>query len=322
MRSRDNLTKRKLPKIQNYIVYISFVIVLLIFYLIIGPRFVAFGNLRNIVIQASVSSISAAGMVLVISCGMIDLSIGAVASLASVVVAMVLRETDSILLSLLCGFVLGALVGLFNGVLITYGNLPPFLVTLGVQGIMFGFAQWLTNMQSVPIYNKQYTSIFGLKTILGIPVLLFWSLLAFAVIGFIIKQTRFGNKVLATGASESAAIFTGIHTKRIKCAVMIISGLFSTFAGVLYSGRTMAARHSFGEDLTFTVIASVILGGTSMRGGKANVFGALVGVLLIGMAENGLIIMDFSVSEQMIFKGLILVLAMLLGTVTSYSRKR
>lgn len=321
MQFKDKFRTLKNMKLQDSIVYISFLAVLLLFYLLIGPRFVAVGNLRNIAIQSSVSCIAAAGMVLVISCGMIDLSIGATASLTSVVIAMILRETDNILLSLFCGFLIGALIGLINGLLTTYGQLPPFLVTLGMQGIVFGFAQWLTKMQAVPIYNSLYTSIFGLKQIFGLPILFIWSLAAFVIVGFIVKQTAFGNRILATGASENAAIFTGIHTKAVKCGVMVINGVFSTFSGVLYSGRTMAARHSFGEDLTFTVIASVILGGTLMRGGKANVFGALVGVLLLSMAENGLIVMNFSVSEQMIFKGLIMVLAMLMGTVT-YSYKK
>ncbi|MDR1688779.1 MAG: ABC transporter permease [Clostridiales bacterium] len=302
--------------LHDYVVYISFIAVVILFYFIIGGKFLAVNNIRNIAIQSTVTCISAAAMVMVISCGMIDLSIGAAAALSSIIAALVMQYTKNMALGILAGFLTGAFVGLINGVLISYGALPPFLVTLGVQGVVFGCAQWLSKMQAIPIYDKRFTTWFGSASVGGVPILFIWACLVFALSFYIMNQTKLGKKILATGANENAASNTGINTKKVKCQVMILSGLFSAAAGMMYAGRGQAARHSFGADMTFTVIASVILGGTLMRGGKARVIGAFVAALLLGMVDNGLIIIGFDVSRQTIVRGAVIVMATLLGTVT------
>ena len=172
---------------------------------------------------------------------------------------------------------------------------------------------WSTDTAAVPILNQTFNFIFGTGDILGIPILLFWTVL-FLIFGFILlNKTPYGKKVLATGGNEVAARFTGIKTNKIKYMTFLMSGMFAAFAGVLYAGRMQAGRYTYGDGDELSVIAAVILGGTSMAGGMGSVMGAVVGSLLMGMINNGLIIAGLKVSEQIIIRGIIIILAVALG---------
>ncbi len=172
---------------------------------------------------------------------------------------------------------------------------------------------WVSDTAAIPILNESFTFVVGTGAIGGRPILAVWTLL-FLVFGFLLlNKTPYGKKVLATGGNEIAARFTGIKTDRIKFLAMLMCGLFSSIAGILYAGRMQAGRYTFGEGDELSVIAAVILGGTSMAGGTGTVIGAVVGSLLMGMINNGLIIAGLSVSQQMIIRGAIIILAVALG---------
>ena len=206
----------------------------------------------------------------------------------------------------------GLAIGIINGAIVAYGRLPSFLVTLATLGLLAGVARWLTNLQSVPIVNDTFVALFGGGAVLGIPSLIVWSLLATLVGHFVYMETRFGAHVHAAGDNARAARATGIKVDRLRFAVLVLSAGCAALAGLLYAGRLQGARYTLGETDLLTVIAAVIVGGTRLNGGIGSVPGALVGSLLMGMLNNGLILMGLSVSEQMMVRGLIILSAVAL----------
>jgi len=307
--------------LSKAIVYFAFVGMLILFAILLSDKgFLSVNNLLNITRQTAMISIMAIAMTFVIAAAQIDLSIGSVTALTSLITALILSATNNIILALLGGLALGAVVGSVNGLLVTAVGIPAFLVTLGTMGIIRGFAMWITDTAAVPIMNQTYNFIFGTGDIGGIPILLFWTLL-FLVFGILLlNKTAFGRKVLATGGNEVAARFTGIKTNKIKYLTFLMSGLFAAFAGILYAGRMQAGRYTYGEGDELSVIAAVILGGTSMAGGVGSVLGSVVGSLLMGMINNGLIIAGLSVAQQTIVRGAIIILAVALGNKSQKNR--
>ncbi|PPE81537.1 ABC transporter permease [Kaistia algarum] len=300
--------------IQKNIVYIAFFVAVFFFALTLGDKFLSITNVLNITRQTAMISIMAVSMTFVIATGQIDLSIGSIAALASLIVALMLQSTGSIVLSVSVGLGFGMLTGALNGILITALGVPAFLVTLGMMGIIKGLAMWITATTAIPISIDDYNLIFGLGKVFGVPILFLWTLVALAIGLFIMNYTTFGKKALAVGGNEAAARYSGVNVRNVKIIAMTMSGFTAAFAGILYSGRMQAGRFTFGEGDELTVIAAVILGGTSLFGGTANVFGAVVGSLLIGIINNGLILGGLTVSQQMIVRGIIVILATALGT--------
>lgn len=299
---------------KRYIVYIAFVGVFIYFSISLHDEgFLSANNLLNIARQTAMISIMAVAMTFVIATAEIDLSVGSIAALSSLTAALAIKSGFGLLGGVVAGLGTGALIGLINGLLVTKVAIPSFLVTLGMMGIAKGLAMWLTNTAPVPILNKTYNFIFGSGDIGPVPVLLIWTLVI-AVIGHIVlRKTAFGRQTLATGGNESAARFTGVNTAKIKLLVLVGSGLLAGLAGMLYAGRLHAGRFTLGEGDELSVIAAVILGGTSLFGGMGTVIGTVFGSLMIGMINNGLIIMGLDVSQQMVVKGLIIILAVAFG---------
>jgi ribose transport system permease protein len=206
----------------------------------------------------------------------------------------------------------GAAIGALNGVLVAYGRLPSFLVTLATMGVFAGVARRMTDLKSVPIENDTFNGAFGSGALLGFPSLIIWTIAAVAIGSFVFRETRFGAHVHAIGDSANAARATGIKVLRLRFGVMLLSGTLAALAGLLYAGRLNGARYTLGEADLLTVIAAVIVGGTKLNGGVGSISGALVGSLLMGMLNNGLILMGFQPSDQMIARGLIILIAVAL----------
>jgi ribose transport system permease protein len=294
---------------RQYVIYAGFVVIFIFFSITLGDKgFLDPNNLLNIVRQTAMIAIMAVGMTFVLSAGEIDLSIGAVAGLTSVTTALALAKFG--LIGGICGGVLtGIVVGMVNGLLTTRVGIPSFLVTLAMMGIAKGAAMWVSATAAVPILNKTYYSIFGSGNLGPVPGLLIWALIAAAIGHVALRKTTFGRKVLATGGSETAARFTGIKTHNIKMQVLIISSLTAAFAGMLYAGRLRSGRFQLGEGDELSVIAAAVLGGTSLFGGFGSVVGSIMGALMIGLINNGLILMGLEFSQQLIARGVIIILA-------------
>jgi ribose transport system permease protein len=299
---------------RQYIVYFAFIGVLIYFSITLSDSgFLTTNNILNIVRQTAMISIMGVAMTFVISTAEIDLSVGSIAALSSLTTALALDSGYGISGAIIAGLGTGFIIGFINGWLTTKVLIPSFLVTLGTMGVTKGIAMWLTDTAPVPINNKAFVNIFGSGNLGIIPVLLLWTVVI-AVIGHVmLRKTAFGRRTLATGGNQNAARFSGVNVARTKLYVLVGSGVLAGLAGMLYAGRMHSGRYTFGEGDELSVIAAVILGGTSLYGGVGTVVGTVIGSLMIGTINNGLIIMGLDVSQQMIVKGLIIILAVALG---------
>ena len=296
----------------QYVVYVGFLLIFAAFAVVLrDDGFLTANNLVNIVQQTAPITIMAIGMVFVLTSGEIDLSIGSGVAIAALVAAVVMR-TMPWPVGVAAGLGAGALIGLVNGALVAYVRLPSFLVTLASMGLLAGVGRWLTNLQSVPVTNDVYTAIFGAGALFGIPSLILWTVIGVAVGHFVYRETPFGAHVLATGDNPRAARAAGINVDRLRLGVLVLSSMTAALAGLLYAGRLHGARYTLGETDLLTVIAAVIVGGTRLNGGTGTVVGALIGSLMMGMLNNGLILMGLSVAEQMMVRGLIILAAVAL----------
>ncbi|MCA0270594.1 MAG: ABC transporter permease [Proteobacteria bacterium] len=297
---------------QN-IIYIGFVVIFLVFALTLNDKgFLNPNNLLNIVRQTAMIAVMAVAMTFVLSAGEIDLSVGAVAGLATVTVAMAIAVAGPVG-GILAGIATGLAVGMFNGWLTTKIGIPSFLTTLAMMGIAKGVAMWISDTAAVPILSPGYSWVFGGGSVGPIPVLMFWMAIIAGVGHVALRRSGFGRRVLATGGGETAARYSGIDTASIKFRVLVLSSCAAALAGMLYAGRLQSGRFQLGEGDELSVIAAAVLGGTSLFGGKGTVIGTIVGALMIGLINNGLILMGLEFSQQLIARGGIIILAVALS---------
>jgi ribose transport system permease protein len=251
-------------------------------------------------------------MAFCLSAGEIDLSIGSVVAFSSLVAAVLMRDAN-IWLAVIGGLSVGLVVGLINGLVTVRLRIPSFLVTLGTMSIVAGQARTFTDLQAVAIQDDTFNWVFGSGSIGTVSILLVWTL-AVAVVGHLFyNNTRFGRHVLATGGNKAAAEAVGIKTGRIKIAVLVISAMTASLAGLLYAGRLHGARYTLGEPDLLTVIAAVVIGGTRLFGGRGSIVGAVVGSIIMGMVNNGLVLMGLDVAQQMVARGVLIIVAVALS---------
>ena len=298
---------------KKYIVYISFITVLVVFSIILRDRgFLSYGNIMNILRQTAMISVAAVGMTFAISAGLIDLSTGSVVAMSALTTALMLRVTGWIPAAI-CGLLVGFVSGFLNGIVVAKVRIPAFLVTLGTSSVFAGIARTMTNLEAVPIINANFNFIFGSGDIGPISTLFLWTIVIMILGHILYRKTSFGRAVLAVGGNESTARYSGIKVDQIKLWAMTICGMAAAFAGILYAGRLNGARYTLGENDNMSVIAAVVIGGTSFSGGKGTIVGTIIGSIVIGMLNNGLLLMGLSVSEQMMARGLIIILAVSLS---------
>lgn len=304
-------SKVKKIDLRDAMVYIAFVVLYAIFTITlkdVGKGFSDIGNLMNILRQTCLLAIMSVGMTFVISSGQIDLSVGPVVGVTSVIVAMAINEVGAPI-AVILGIAFGAVAGLINGLLIAYLRLPPFIATLGTSMIWKGVSRRVSNLKAIIVLDDQFISIFGGGNVGVIPSVFIWMLII-VIIGYIVMyKTPFGRRVLAVGGNEKAAMYSGIRVNRIRISVMIISGILAALAGILWTGRFGGGRYSLGEASETDVIAATVLGGTSMTGGKASILGAVIGSILIGMINNALVMYGLDTHQQMIVSGITILLA-------------
>lgn len=296
--------------ISRNVVYLGLVLVLVFFAILLrDTNFLTPTNLSNIIIQAAPISVMAVGTTLVLSSREIDLSLGSVVALSALTVGVTLQAGFNPVLAILVAFAAGWVVGSINSFLVTKVGIPSFLATLAMLGIVLGVARIMTELRSVPITNQWFTKVFGSGSVLGIPALVLWTIAVASVGYLLLKHTPFGAHILATGDNPSAAASQGISVNRIRVAVLVISSSTAVLAGLLYAGRVQSATYTMGASDTLTVIAAVVVGGTSLFGGRGNVLGAVAGSALLATLSNGLLIAGLGVSQQMIIQGLVLLVA-------------
>jgi ribose transport system permease protein len=275
-----------------------------------SPTFLTGTNLLNVGLATSVVALLAIGQTYVIILAEIDLSVGATLGFSSAVTALTLSD-HGMLIALAAGLGVGAAVGLVNGLLITKTRMPSFIATLAMMSITAGLTLQLTDGNPVAVGDYDFQNI-GQAYFAGIPIPVWLILIAYAVFGVLLARTGFGRFVYATGDNVEAARLSGIRTERIKILAFVISGTLASLGGFVLTARLSTAEPTAGTGLELESIAAVIIGGTSLAGGKGKLTGTLVGALVLGVIDNGMNLLDVSPFLQGVVKGLVIILAVLL----------
>lgn len=276
--------------------------------------FLGASNLVSIVEATTAVSVMAVPTVFVICSGEIDLSFATVVPVSAYIAAIFLEHHRGIPLAVICALGFGVLVGLINGVVTVVFRIPSFVVTLGMLGVLQGYSQAIANSATLTVTNQTFLKIFGQGSVGPFPSLVLWSVGTTIVGSFILAYTPTGRHVMATGANANAARFSGIRTGRVKIAALIFSGVGGALGGLIYVGQFTAATYTLGSSDLLNVLAAVIVGGTVLAGGQGSVVGAFIGSLLIGLIGNALIILGLATPEQLMARGLIIILAVILSS--------
>jgi ribose transport system permease protein len=278
------------------------ILCLMAFFTILEPRFLTENNLTNIGRQVSILALASWGQTLVILSAGIDLSVGAVVALVSVVMGLTFTTLGPVA-GIFAGLLAGAAVGLFNGLLAAKTTVTPFIITLSSLSIVRGLALTITG--GVPVWNfpESVVYVIGNGYLLGIPIPIYVAGVAFLLIWGLLYLTPFGTRLYALGGNEEAAQLAGINTSRIKVVIYTISGLLAGVGGVVLTLRVQSGQPLLGSGLELQTIAAVVIGGTSLFGGKGSLVGSLYGVILIGILANGLDILSVSSFVQQIIIG-------------------
>jgi ribose/xylose/arabinose/galactoside ABC-type transport system permease subunit len=309
--------RRYLRRLWNSYSILAVVIAVGVALAILSPRFLLVGNLLNVLTNASVIAIVGLGMTLAIAAGNFDLSVGATAAF-SACIAFTLVPVIGVPLSIAAGLVVGALIGLFNGLIITELRVPAFIATLGVASIVRGATLLYTNGRD--LYLQGYP---GYKALSGhiaqIPSPLLFALLIAGLLGLVLAHTRFGRYVLAIGSNLATARRSGVPTSKVIWGVFAIVGACAALSGQIFSAQVVTASARIAVGLELSAIAVVVVGGTPLTGGRASLIGTLLGSVLVAMINNGLNLLNVSVLFQQMTMGLLLLITLAISVDRGYN---
>lgn len=312
------MNKELLKKSQSLIALFLLCLVISV----LSDKFLTTNNLWNVLRQISVNVCISVGMTLIVLMAGIDLSVGSVLAFTSAVCAGLLKNGIAIqsldlfigftvLGSVLSALIIGLMMGIFNGWVITKFSLPPFVATLAMLTIARGATMLYT--EGIPISNLGSSFEFiGSGWLLGIPVPVWISTIMVLIVVFITKKTAFGRYIYAIGGNEKAAFLSGININNIKLAVYGIAGMMAAIGGVLVTSRLNSAQPNAGTSYELDSIAAVVIGGTSLSGGVGTVTGTVIGAVIIGVLNNGLVLLNVSPFWQQVVKGLVILLAVII----------
>ncbi len=319
MTAQTNLpTKRPLLRrvLQAFVDIRELTLIVLIAVIIIvmsnvNPYFLSFSNFRAVAVGMAPTAIIVIGMAILLASGGFDLSVGSVMALSSTVVAMLLLTGMPIPLAVICGLVLGGVVGVVNGVLVTGLGINPLIATLGTMSIARGIALVLTEGFSVSSLPASFAWI-GKADIGGLPVIVLFTVLLVILFDLSVRHTRFFRQVYFIGANEKAAMLSGIHVTRVRIILYALAGVLAALAGVLLASRLMSGTPTAGNGIELQVLAAAVIGGASLRGGEGTILGAFLGVVFVALINNSMTMLAVSIYWQMIVIGGVLVTAVAL----------
>ena len=278
---------------------------------ILSPYFLTVSNVMNIAEQTSINAVIAVGMTFVIIAAGIDLSVGSIVALSGVVLAGALQSNIPMAFSILLGLGVGALCGLSNGLLISYGRLPPFIATLGMMSVARGAALFYTDGRPVSGFSPEFRSI-ATGEIAHIPSPVIIMIVLYVLAYGVLNRTKLGRYTYAIGGNEEAANLSGINTRMIKTTIYGLCGMLSGLAAVILTARLNSAQPIAGMMYELDAIAAVVIGGTSLLGGEGKITGTLIGVLIMGILRNGLNLLGLSSFTQQVVIGSVIILAVLI----------
>ena len=308
LKSNDN-TQSIVQKIGPFIGLLLIIIVISI----MSPNFLTINNIFNVLRQVSINALIAFGMTFVILTGGIDLSVGSILALTGAVTAGMLASGIDPILAMGLGLLLGAILGAVNGIIIAKGKVAPFIATLATMTIYRGLTLVYTEGKPISGLGDSLSfQLLGKGYFFGIPVPIVTMLLAFGVLYFILKKTTFGRRVYAVGGNEEASKLSGIRVDRIKIYVYALTGFLAALASLILTSRLNSAQPTAGNMFELDAIAAVVLGGTSLTGGRGWIVGTVIGALIIGVLNNGLNLIGVSSFFQQVVKGAVILIAVLL----------
>ena len=281
-------------------------VVLFLFLSVATDSFLSTKNMLQVLRQICINGLLAFGMTFVLIIGGIDLTVGSVVAISGVSVVIMLNSGVPLPVALVVALLLGAIVGLLNGGIIALTGMPPFIVTLSLQGTIRGIAYVITDGRSVSCEQAVFKAL-GNGYLFGIPIPIYIVAFVMIVISILLYYTRFGRRMYAVGGNITAAGFSGIHVKKIMVQVYVLSGVLSALAGIILASRMYSGQPASGQAYESDAIAAAVLGGTSFNGGIGTVGGTLIGALVIGFLTNGLNLLHISSYVQMIIKGLVII---------------
>lgn len=277
------------------------------------PHFLTVSNLLNVAQQTSINAVIAVGLTFVIISGGIDLSVGSLVAFSGVVTASLLQRAVPVPLALLAGLLTGLACGLVNGLLITYGRLPPFIATLGLMSVARGGALLYTDGRPVSDFGEDFRWL-ATGEILRVPVPVVIMIVVYGIAHFVLGRTPFGRYLFAMGGNEEAALLSGVRVRLHKTLVYGVCGLLSALAAAMLTARLNSAQPIAGINYELDAIAATVIGGTSLMGGQGSVVGTLIGALIMGVLRNGLNLLGVSSFIQQVVIGAVIILAVLIDT--------
>ncbi|WP_281365741.1 ABC transporter permease subunit [Paenibacillus alginolyticus] len=278
---------------------------------VVNGDFLTVGNIFNVLRQISINALIAFGMTFVILTGGIDLSVGSILALSSAFTAGLMASGMNTWLAVGIGLIGGLMMGAINGLLITKGKVAPFIATLATMTVFRGLTLVYTQGRPITGFKEDFAML-GKGYFLQIPMPIIWMVIAFAVLYIILKHTTFGRRVYALGSNEEATWLSGINTSKVKILVYSISGLLAAISGIILTSRLNSAQPTAGGAFELDAIAAVVLGGTSLSGGRGWIVGTLIGAMIIGVLDNGLNLLNVSSFYQQVVKGVVILIAVLL----------
>ena len=289
-------------------------IILMAVITIINSNFLTANNLLNLLLQVTSNALIAFGMTFVILTGGIDLSVGSILALSSALTAGLLGSGMPVTLAILISLILGCILGMMNGLLSSYGKLAPFIVTLATMTIFRGATLVYTNGNPITkgLSDTFLFQFLGQGYIVGIPFPVIIMFIVFIVLYVLLHKTAFGKSVYAIGGNEKAAYISGVKLNKVKIIIYSISGIMASISGLIITSRLSSAQPTAGASYEMDAIAAVVLGGTSLSGGKGRILGTLIGALIIGVLNNGLNIIGVSAFWQQVVKGVVILIAVLI----------
>ncbi len=290
-------------------------ILLVIIISVSTPRFLTASNLLNLLRSNAVNAIISCGMLLAILLGEIDISVGSTVGLSGIIGAYMITNAGlPVVPTVIICLGVGALVGVVNGAAISYLQVPAFVATLATQSIGRGLTEIISGGVTIRVRNDAYTSL-GNASIGGVSVTILYAAAVLIFTWFLLNRTRFGYYIYALGGNKLAAQYSGVNVKKYNMLPYVLIGLFCGLSGLIWSARLGSAAATLGSGFEMDAIAAVVIGGTSMSGGVGTVGGTFIGILIIGVITNGLNLMGINSFWQEVFKGIIILAAVIIDVI-------
>ncbi len=305
---------KKVMKYMSELTTLIALIGLMMVITFINPNFLTANNLLNLLLQVTANGFIAFGMTFVILTGGIDLSVGSILALSSALTAGLIAAGIPVPFAILLAVCMGGIFGMLNGLLVAYGKLAPFIVTLASMTIFRGATLVFTNGNPLTqgLSDSFLFQFLGQGYVVGIPFPVILMFLVFIILYVVLHKIAFGKSVYALGGNEKAAYISGVKLNKVKIIIYTISGIMASISGLIITSRLSSAQPTAGTSYEMDAIAAVVLGGTSLSGGKGRILGTLIGALIIGVLNNGLNIIGVSAFWQQVVKGVVILIAVLL----------